>query len=192
MQIILKIARAFCIVGISLPITGCVSDEQRQAANGIAGELAVVATGVSSKIFMPLTMFGSNDQRSFRVHGHYCGKGFPINRDFFEKIRLISQANGVFKFSIKSDLFPVDLVDQACARHDICYAISDTDKNWRKSDCDVVLMCDLYGIRTDRNPELISPRAKVLAWAGGAAWYNLSSDCAQLMRGARPMHFIRA
>lgn len=162
-------------------LTGCVSDDQRLAANQAAGHLSVAFGGVAGKLgYLGAAAMGDGN-KSFKVHGNWCGKGFPSDDDLRTKIRAVNTASGVPIVYVKHELMPTDEVDLACARHDICYLMVDgTRQKATRADCDGILMCDMYEIPKLGKQELIKPSGLVLTWVGGAAWNWLSSDCNQL------------
>lgn len=65
----------------------------------------------------------------FRFHGNFCGANLP----------LINKKSKDDEIQILKNIVPVDLIDQACKTHDICYLHTST----KKSVCDQRLVLEL-------------------------------------------------
>lgn len=161
-----------------LSFGGCVSDEQRMAANQFAGHLSAGVGGLAGKVGYVAAGAMGEGAKSFNVHGRWCGKGFPSDDALARNVRAVETRGGVPTIYVKRELMPIDEVDLACARHDICYLMVDgAPQKARRADCDLILMCDMYEIPRLGKPELVKPSGLVLGWVGGSSWTRLSSDC---------------
>lgn len=183
--------RLLLVLLIALECQSCIqpTPQQVDAVNKMSGNLAAVGADMTGKLTYIAAAFIPDGDKSFQVHGKWCGRGFPTDEEIRANVRVVSNGRKQV-ILVKPNLYPEDDVDLACARHDICY-LSTPDDRFQKmgtarGDCDIVLMCKMFEILQSGRRDLIPSASKVLAWAGGAAWRRLSSDCRRM--GVRRSH----
>jgi hypothetical protein len=69
------------------------------------------------------------DILEFRFHGNFCGANLP----------LINQKTKEEEMYILNNILPIDLIDEACKKHDMCYL----DTSSKKSVCDQRLVINI-------------------------------------------------
>lgn len=84
-------------------------------------------------LFLNATLFSSDvDSYHFHFHGNFCGAKFPliVNKTKKEELEILKEIQAI------------DVIDEACKNHDICYL----DSKMKKSVCDQRLVLEIKKI----------------------------------------------
>jgi hypothetical protein len=119
-----------------------------------------------------MTNMGSTSAQSIRIHGLWCGKGFPTESEMTIAaldIRVNSSKTG-FDAYISKSMIPGGWLDYACATHDVCYMIDQQLMTAGKKSilafCDLQLACDIRTLTPMFSTRELLDATKVIAWAG--------------------------
>ncbi len=89
---------------------------------------------IISVILLNIALFGSGlDVFSSSFHGHFCGKETPK----------LDYANAKEEIKILSKIAPIDVIDEACKKHDICYL----EKGSGNKSCDDQLVLSMKNMK---------------------------------------------
>ncbi len=97
-------------------------------------------------IFLKIALLGNSlDVFSTSFHGHFCGKETPK----------LDYSNAQEEIRVLSEIAPIDTIDKACKRHDICYL----EKGSGSKICDDELVLSMKKVEKkfqDKNCRMLS------------------------------------
>jgi hypothetical protein len=106
-----------------------------------------------------------------KVYGNWCGGDHPNKVDFARYLTYYFGSNSKEKIYGDGKLKPIDLLDEICAKHDLCYYVASLRKfPVYQMDCDLDFYWELRFEAKNLTYDQVLVAAKIQAWVGGAAF----------------------